>query len=650
MTMAEEDAEDILKQALMVKRSQNKRTFGPVNYKTRWFVLTVDCLVYYDGLSSEVGREKGRINLKTVRAVENVIDHALERKHAFQIIYNEHILYVMANSSDERTEWVTLLRRLCQGNKAVIDKYHCGVLSGRRWSCCGAYKNCVGCDKTWSCAPNNNSTSQSSDIVSSNVRNAAPNSGSVSSLENLNQLRNNHSKMVVCLYPFQAIEKGDLDLIKGEEYEVIDGTKENWWQVRNNHGEIGYVPSNYVEEKSALGLHRFDWYVGDMSRQRCEMLLKNEAKEGCFVVRNSSSKNMFTLSIFTRFPHAQVKHYLIKTSNGKYYLAIKHAFSTIEDLVQYHKYNSAGLVTRLKLPLNSARMAPTTAGLSHDKWEIDPLELTLLEELGSGQFGRVLIGEKLFFTFVVRRGKWRGSIDVAVKIMKEGTMSEDDFIDEAKVMTKLQHPNLVQLYGVCSTHRPIFIVTEYMKHGSLLNFLRRHEARFLQKPEILLDMALQVCSGMAYLEQHNFIHRDLAARNCLVSSDHVVKVADFGLARCVLDDEYTSSGGTKFPIKWAPPEVLGYTRFSSKSDVWAYGVLMWEIFTCGKMPYGRATNAQVVEQVQRGQRLERPRACPRDVYLIMSSCWEKNFELRPPFRSLKQRLEKLIEDCDYADD
>lgn len=115
-----------------------------------------------------------------------------------------------------------------------------------------------------------------------------------------------------------------------------------------------------------------------------------------------------------------------------------------------------------------------------DKWEIDPQELMLLEELGSGQFG------------VVRRGKWRGSIDVAVKMMKQGTMSEDDFIEEAKVMTRLQHSNLVQLYGVCSKHRPIYIVTEYMRHGSLLNYLRRHEATLGGNTGLLLDMCIQV--------------------------------------------------------------------------------------------------------------------------------------------------------------
>ncbi|KAE8737137.1 hypothetical protein FOCC_FOCC017400 [Frankliniella occidentalis] len=260
---------------------------------------------------------------------------------------------------------------------------------------------------------------------------------------------------------------------------------------------------------------------------------------------------------------------------------------------------------------------------SADKWEIDPQELMLLEELGSGQFG------------VVRRGKWRGSIDVAVKMMKEGTMSEDDFIEEAKVMTKLQHQNLVQLYGVCSKHRPIYIVTEYMRHGSLLNYLRRHESTLGGNVGLLLDMCIQVCKGMAYLERHNYIHRDLAARNCLVGSENVVKVADFGLARYVLDDQYTSSGGTKFPIKWAPPEVLNYTRFSSKSDVWAYGVLMWEVFTCGKMPYGRLKNTEVVDRVQRGIILERPKACFKEV---MRKCWCHCPEDRPSFRILKDQL------------
>ncbi|KAH8237801.1 hypothetical protein KR032_001616, partial [Drosophila birchii] len=429
-------------------------------------------------------------------------------------------------------------------------------------------------------------------------------------------------KLVVALYPFKAIEGGDLSLEKNAEYEVIDDSQEHWWKVKDGLGNVGYIPSNYVKPKALLGLERYEWYVGDMSRQRAESLLKQGDKEGCFVVRKSSTKGLYTLSLHTKVPQSHVKHYHIKqNARCEYYLSEKHCCETIPDLINYHRHNSGGLACRLKSsPCD--RPVPPTAGLSHDKWEIHPMELMLMEELGSGQFG------------VVRRGKWRGSIDTAVKMMKEGTMSEDDFIEEAKVMTKLQHPNLVQLYGVCSKHRPIYIVTEYMKHGSLLNYLRRHEKTLIGNMGLLLDMCIQVSKGMTYLERHNYIHRDLAARNCLVGSENVVKVADFGLARYVLDDQYTSSGGTKFPIKWAPPEVLNYTRFSSKSDVWAYGVLMWEIFTCGKMPYGRLKNTEVVERVQRGIILEKPKSCAKEIYDVMKLCWSHGPEERPAFRVL----------------
>ncbi|CAH0560479.1 unnamed protein product [Brassicogethes aeneus] len=434
------------------------------------------------------------------------------------------------------------------------------------------------------------------------------------------------TKVVVALFKYKASESGDLSLDKNQEYEVIDDSQEHWWKVKDSKGNTGYIPSNYVKEKELLGLQQYEWYVNDMSRQRSESLLKQEDKEGCFVVRNSSTKGLYTLSLYTKVQQPHVKHYHIKqNSRGEFFLSEKHCCISIPDLINYHKHNSGGLASRLKTtPCD--RAAPATAGLSHDKWEIDHNELMLNEELGSGQFG------------VVRKGKWRGSIEVAVKMMKEGTMSEDDFIEEAKVMTKLQHTNLVQLYGVCSKKRPIFIVTEYMKYGSLLNHLRRYETTLCNNRGLLLDMCIQVCKGMAYLERHNYIHRDLAARNCLVGTENIVKVADFGLARYVLDDQYTSSGGSKFPIKWAPPEVLNYTRFSSKSDIWAYGVLMWEVFSCGKMPYGRLKNTEVVERVQKGLILEQPKACYKEVYDVMRKCWSHLPENRPSFRVLKDQL------------
>ncbi|XP_064482127.1 tyrosine-protein kinase Btk-like [Ornithodoros turicata] len=620
-----EEKEEILKQALLAKRSQRKSLLKSTNhYKLRWFILTKKHLRYHDGNADRQGRERGRLHLASIKMVEAVADGALERDNAFQVGHGDRLLYIVAPSAQHREDWITTIRKQCVNNEELCSRFHPGIWKKKRWSCCGQSERKGGCTPTWGAGCT---------TASSNGRAATPSgslSAPISSKPNLVV-----PKVVTALFPFKAIEEGDLSLQAGEEYTVVDASGEHWWQVRSKHGAVGYIPSNYVEEKVMTGLGQYKWYVGEMSRQRAESLLQQEAREGTFMVRNSSSAGMYTLSLYAG---GQVKHYHICTnSEGKLFLTERRKFSSLEELVTYHRHDSGGLASRLRQPARRltpsgvAPELPASSGLAHGKWEIDPSELSLLEELGSGQFG------------VVRRGKWRGTRDVAVKMMKEGTMSEDDFIEEAKLMTKLQHTNLVQLYGVCSKHRPIFIVAEYMKYGSLLQFLRRHEATLSSQGPMLLDMCLQVASGMAYLESHNYIHRDLAARNCLVGEGNVVKVADFGLARYVIDDEYTSSGGAKFPIKWAPPEVLGYTRFSSKSDVWAYGVLMWEVYTCGKIPYGRAANAEVVERVQHGERLARPRTCPRDVYRVMRSCWEKKPDARPSFSSIKGQLEKILE-------
>ncbi|KAM7351866.1 tyrosine-protein kinase Btk29A isoform 2-T3 [Cochliomyia hominivorax] len=693
---------DIVKSGFMIKRAQNKKRFTPVNYKQRWFELTKKTLSYFDVENVERRRERGRIPVKGVRLVEIATvngeggDPFAPDGFPFQVGYCEssddqsqrtvpqYTLYLVASTEKERLDWIRVIRQVCEDtNTPKSYRFHPGLWSGKRWSCCkGISRSTFGCQAATHWRETNNNPSTGSSPAQISQRSISPNnststsqfslhhnsSGSLGSStptslhpqssvstfkQSPNLLNGNGSlldntmpggiptpgtpnskakdnshfvKIVVALYPFKAIEGGDLSLEKNAEYEVIDDSQEHWWKVKDAMGNVGYIPSNYVKPKALLGLERYEWYVGDMSRQRAESLLKQGDKEGCFVVRKSSTKGLYTLSLHTKVPQSHVKHYHIKqNARGEYYLSEKHCCETIPDLINYHRHNSGGLACRLKSsPCD--RPVPPTAGLSHDKWEIHPMELMLMEELGSGQFG------------VVRRGKWRGSIDTAVKMMKEGTMSEDDFIEEAKVMTKLQHPNLVQLYGVCSKHRPIYIVTEYMKHGSLLNYLRRHETTLIGNMGLLLDMCIQVSKGMAYLERHNYIHRDLAARNCLVGSENVVKVADFGLARYVLDDQYTSSGGTKFPIKWAPPEVLNYTRFSSKSDVWAYGVLMWEVFTCGKMPYGRLKNTEVVERVQRGIILEKPKSCAKEIYDVMKKCWSHSPEDRPSFRVLKEQL------------
>jgi fyn-related kinase len=244
---------------------------------------------------------------------------------------------------------------------------------------------------------------------------------------------------------------------------------------------------------------------------------------------------------------------------------------------------------------------PETVGLAKDQWEIPRSSITLQRKLGSGQFGDVW------------KGVWNQTTPVAVKTLKPGSMSAEEFLKEAAVMKRLRHPKLIQLYAVCTDKEPIYIVTELMKNGSLLDYLH-DKGRALNLPQ-LVDMAAQVASGMAYLEAQNFVHRDLAARNVLVGDNNTCKVGDFGLSRVLgAEDEYTAKEGAKFPIKWTAPEAALRNRFSIKSDVWAFGILLTELVTYGRIPYPGMTNAEVLQQVECGYCMPNPPNCPDELY------------------------------------
>ncbi|XP_065059353.1 tyrosine-protein kinase Tec-like [Rhopilema esculentum] len=614
-----------LKQGVLTKRSQGKsKILTTCNYKSRLFVLTPEELSYYDGTEEKKGKQKGTIALSKIKVVESVDDDALDRKFCFQVQHDNLILYIIANSEEERNEWVTSLRyEISQQNRLLLENFHSGLYINGSWSCCKCGKNSQGCKKTHF-ATNVFDPSQGADIPKPPSMPLPP---VPDEKKNGDAVDESKFMKVMAVFDFKALQPGDLSLTKDQEYTILDKAQPHWWMARDSMGNEGFIPSNYV--RMEIGLEGQRWFHGDLSRQETEDLLKLEGKDGVFLVKNSSRPGMYTLSLSFQ---GDVKHYHIKlTDEGKYFVSPRHAFENIIKLVEYHKLNCAGLVTRLRFPYTNQGGGPPTPVLGHDIFEIAREEISFGRQLGAGQFGTVY------------EGVWKGNHRIAIKMMKEGTMSEDDFIEEAKVMSKFYHKNLVKLFGVCSKARPICIVTELMTNGSLLEYLRNNRM-LLDQLNTILNIIFQVVCAMEYLEEQQFIHRDLAARNCLVGERNIVKVADFGLARHVTDDEYTASEGTKFPIKWAAPEVIHYTRFSSKSDVWAYGILCWEVFSGGKTPYPGRQNIQVAEDIMTGYRMEIPAKCPRYVYDIVTRCWEAEPDQRPSFSQLFSELQVLIED------
>ncbi|KAJ8395436.1 hypothetical protein AAFF_G00031700 [Aldrovandia affinis] len=456
-----------------------------------------------------------------------------------------------------------------------------------------------------------------------------------SSKENLLGAAESDPNLFVALYDFVASGDNTLSITKGEKLRVL-GYNQNgeWSEVRSKNGQ-GWVPSNYITPVNSLEKH--SWYHGPVSRSAAEYLLSSLIN-GSFLVRESES-SPGQLSISLRY-EGRVYHYRINTaSDGKVYVTAESRFSTLAELVHHHSTVADGLVTTLHYPAPKCNK-PTVYGVSpiHDKWEMERTDITMKHKLGGGQYGEVYVGV------------WKKyNLTVAVKTLKEDTMEVEEFLKEASVMKEVKHPNLVQLLGVCTLEPPFYIVTEYMPHGNLLDYLRECDREEVNAV-VLLYMATQISSAMEYLEKKNFIHRDLAARNCLVGENHVVKVADFGLSRLMTGDTYTAHAGAKFPIKWTAPESLAYNTFSIKSDVWAFGVLLWEIATYGMSPYPGIDLSQVYDLLEKGYRMEQPEGCPPKVYELMRACWQWSPLDRPSFAETHQAFETMFHDSSISEE
>uniref|UniRef100_A0A7N8Y9M8 non-specific protein-tyrosine kinase n=1 Tax=Mastacembelus armatus TaxID=205130 RepID=A0A7N8Y9M8_9TELE len=556
----------VILKGTMIKKSQQKKRTSPSNYKERFFVLDTQDLKYSERRPGKKPLIKGCIELSRIKCVEIVCSDGpipCSYKYPFQIFHDIHYLYVFAPDNDCRQRWVRALKEETKNNN-LVSKYHPYFWMDGKWKCCQqTEKLAAGCHVY--------------DPVGYASKKPLPELPDPELLES-------GQRKIIALQNYIPLGDDDLPLHKDQEYILISSTHPDWWFIQNEQGHfIDLTVNNLLSCR---------WYNKNITRGEAEDLLMKEVKPCQYTVKS-------------------------ETEEVAFYLAEKYLFSTIPELILYHQHNAAGLITRLRHPVSK------DGGY---QWEVDPEELILGQELGSGQFGLVL------------EGKWRDR-KVAVKMIREECMSNEEFKEEAKVMMHLSHCKLVQLYGVCIQRSPMCLVFEFMENGCLSDYLRAQKGCLSQ--EVMLGMCLDVSEGMAYLESSNFIHRDLAARNCLVSINNEVKVSDFGMTRYVLDDQYTSSQCSKFPVKWSAPEVIKYCKFSSKSDVWSFGVFMWEVYNEGRLPYENRSNAEVVESLNAGLRLLKPRLAPDSVHLLMEWCWKEKQEDRPSFAVLLHELASL---------
>ncbi|XP_015917953.1 focal adhesion kinase 1 [Parasteatoda tepidariorum] len=262
-------------------------------------------------------------------------------------------------------------------------------------------------------------------------------------------------------------------------------------------------------------------------------------------------------------------------------------------------------------------------------------DITLEDIIGEGQFGDVHRGTYKY--------KDSQSIPVAIKTCKvesEESVGEK-FLEEAYIMQQFDHPHITRLIGICS-ESPIWIVMELAKHGEMRAYLQNNQSRL--DLGILILYAYQLSTALSYLECRKFVHRDIAARNVLVSARDCVKLADFGLSRWVEDQSYYKASRGKLPIKWMAPESINFRRFTTASDVWMFGVCMWEILMFGVKPFQGVRNNDVIVKIENGERLPLPPNCPPRLYSLMSQCWSYEPSKRPSFKEMKHVLREILED------
>ncbi|GJQ71359.1 hypothetical protein Trydic_g11091 [Trypoxylus dichotomus] len=439
----------------------------------------------------------------------------------------------------------------------------------------------------------------------------------------------NLRQVVTCLYDYNEARSGK-KFRKGDPLQVYNEIDDEWLKVLNlSTNDIACIPKTYVTEESTNEIQ--DWFVGQTTRREAERLFMRQDTlvRGLFLVRYSGNEqNSYTLSVLDHDDKDDfhVVHFQITVNQGGF-LIDSESYPTLSEIVSVYKKNG-----KISKPCPKPPPHLWDLDVAHKKeWELSRNDLELRKVIGEGNFAKVHLAY------------WKNSTKVAVKILKEQSITKDELLREATIMKQFRHPGLLTLYGVCSKAEPVYLVLEYMKNGDLLKFLRKDAGNELKILD-LIDMAAQISSGMQHLESKNLVHRDLAARNVLVGNNNIVKISDFGLARLLQDNKYNDNFTSNIAVKWSAPEAILLREFTPKSDVWSFGIFLMELFTFGKTPYQGIRNEDVIKLVNSGYRLEKPSDfVPDSVYDIMQQCWKENTEERISFKKLTNFFNNFLE-------
>ncbi|XP_060557317.1 uncharacterized protein LOC132717775 isoform X2 [Ruditapes philippinarum] len=423
---------------------------------------------------------------------------------------------------------------------------------------------------------------------------------------------------------------------QGEICEILDDRKKEFWVARKGDGKIGQIPSRFVSSKPELDMN--PWFYKDVTSQHCEYILSEVGIDGCFIVHKADYSPYVLLLFSEDSTGGQVYRYPINLKNKYFFLNPQTLFVSIPDLIRYHYKRAGCLRTFLKCPPSLKYKVTQDFPLS-DKLEVEQNDLEVFLKIGPGRFG------------VIHRCKF-GRREIAVEIVDNIHSFPEDMLMEARIMSHLNHPNLVQLYGIVSKSLPFMKITEFMQNGNLYSFLKANRLGLLLDCEVLTDMCRQVCRGMEYLHNQGYILRNLSAKNCSVGKNGIVKVSDFARARFLGKGETITFNAIQVP--WAPPEVYLSRKGDIKSDIWSFGVLMWEIFACGDVPFIYECNhANRKYKSVKIFRPPKPTSCPNDIDMLMLRCWESEPSKRPTFKDLKTHLEecylKIQDDEDVSD-